>query len=145
MSLKDLIKEKLTKKADMAYELRVNEADASFDSWIRVVENGLERFDMTVDPDMLAQRKATSSYVTHYDGMTVRIFPYAKVGGNFVIKNIIEDIIVFANGELTDRAIPLIVKCFKTNPECSIVYGDEDIAVLDEEYAEIYRKGPDIP
>ena len=140
MSLKDLIKEKLTKKADMAYELRVNEADASFDSWIRVVENGLERFDMTVDPDMLAQRKATSSYVTHYDGMTVRIFPYAKVGGNFVIKNIIEDIIVFANGELTDRAIPLIVKCFKTNPECSIVYGDEDIAVLDEDESGKYGR-----
>ncbi|MCQ2519016.1 MAG: glycosyltransferase [Lachnospiraceae bacterium] len=110
----------------------------SFDSWIRVVEEGLERFDMSYDPEKLEQLKyrknnGDASYTTHYEGMTVSIVPYNNVGENFVIKNIIEDIIVFVNGNLTDRAVPLIVKHFKSNPNCSIIYGDEDIATINED------------
>lgn len=133
MDLKGLVKRKLTARADEVYNLKLNDREISFDAWIRGVENGLERFDMTLDPDTIKTGRTTISYNTHYDGMTVRIFPYAQIGENFIVKNVIEDIIIFVNGGLTDRAVPLIVKAFKANPEVSVVYGDEDIALLRDE------------
>ncbi len=133
--LKTKISNILTERAEAKYRAGYEEKSVSFDAWIRMVENGLERFDMSYDPEKsnLVQKESLNctSYVTHYDGMTVSIIPYNNVGSNFVIKNIIEDIIIFVNGNLTDRAIPLIAKTFKENPECDVVYGDEDMAVID--------------
>ena len=140
MNLKEYLRSILTRHAESVYRAKLKEKSETFDSWIRTVEDGLERFDMTLDTATLPYKREKASYVTHYDGMTVRIFPYSLVGDNFIVKNLIEDIIVFVNGELTDRAIPLIVKCFKAYPSCSVVYGDEDIAVLDEQETDRYGK-----
>ena len=130
MGLKSYIKNEFAKRADSVYEARLSEKRVSYDFWIRLLENSLEQFDMSLDPETVRAGREETSYVTHYEGTTVSIVPFDKVGENFEFKNIIEDICVFVNGELTARAIPLIVRCFKDNPDCMVIYGDEDMATL---------------
>lgn len=132
MDLKGYIRDKIEERADETYAAKLEEKRMSFDSWIRICEDGLERMDMTVDREK-AISESSISYITHFEGTTIRILPFSAVTKNFQIKPYLEDIIVFANGELTDRAIPLIVKAFISNPSRSIVYGDEDLATITDE------------
>ncbi|MBO4679446.1 MAG: glycosyltransferase, partial [Lachnospiraceae bacterium] len=94
-------------------------------------------FDMSVrsqkneETEEGAKSMSKLSYVTTYEGTSFRIVPYSSVDSSFDIKNYIEDYIIFTNGELTDRAIPLLAKAFADNPDADICYGDEDIATLD--------------
>ena len=135
--IKSLIKNATIKHADKVYLKSVEGAVPSYDKWIRDKESSFERFDMSVrskgDSDAADEAKAMSklSYVATYEGSSFRIIPYSVVDTSFEVKNYIEDFIIFANGELTDRAIPFIKKAFGDNPEADILYGDEDIATLD--------------
>ncbi|MBR5945311.1 MAG: glycosyltransferase, partial [Lachnospiraceae bacterium] len=137
MLIKSAIKNVATKYADKAYLKSIDGAVPSYDKWIRDKESELERFDMSVraqsDEAEATDTKSMSklSYVTTYEGASFRIVPYSVVDSSFEIKNYIEDYIIFANGELTDRAIPLLFKAFADNPDADICYGDEDIATLD--------------
>lgn len=137
MFIKTAVKNAATKYADKAYRKSVEGAVPSYDEWIRGKESSLERLDMSVRAknagEEIDEAKSMSklSYVTTYDGSSFRIVPYSAVDHSFEIKNTIEDYIVFANGELTDRAIPLLAKAFADNPDADICYGDEDIATLD--------------
>lgn len=134
MEVKKLIKNSLIKKADRKYLKSIDGRLLSFDAWIRLKEQNLERFDMTVDEKAFAEGQpdiSKLSYGATYDGVTVRLIPYSNVDSQFKIKNYIEDILIFVNGELTDKAIPLLVKKFKENASVDVVYGDEDIAELD--------------
>jgi GT2 family glycosyltransferase len=140
MGIKSFIKNEFEKRVDSVYEARLSEKRVSYDFWIRLLENSLEQFDMSLDPETVRAGREETSYVTHYEGTTVSIVPFDKVGENFAFKNVIEDVCVFVNGELTARAIPLIVRCFKDNPDCMVIYGDEDIATLDKESSLLYGK-----
>ena len=137
MFIKTVVKNAVTKYADKAYRKSVEGAVPSYDEWIRDKESSLERLDMSVRArnlgDEADEAKAMSklSYVTTYEGSSFRIVPYSAVDHSFEIKNTIEDYIVFANGELTDRAIPLLAKAFSDNPDADVCYGAEDIATLD--------------
>lgn len=134
MGVKEVIKKRIYSVADSAYQKDIDGAMPSFDEWVREKESGLERFDMTVDlmgMDIDLSEISELSYAAKYDGVSVRIVPYTKITENFQVKNYIEDILVFVNGEITDKAIPLLVKKFNENAEADILYGDEDIAELD--------------
>ena len=137
MFIKTVVKNAATKYADKAYRKSVEGAVPSYDEWIRGKESSLERLDMSVRARNLgdeadeARAMSRLSYVTTYEGSSFRIVPYSAVDHSFEIKNTIEDYIVFTNGELTDRAIPLLAKAFADNPDADICYGDEDIATLD--------------
>ena len=135
--MKNAVKNVLIKYADKAYKKSIEGVVPSYDKWIREKESLLERFDMSVrtqDNDSGidgSQSMSKLSYVTTYEGSSFRIVPYSSVDSSFEIKNYIEDYIIFTNGELTDRAIPLLARAFSDNPEADICYGDEDIATLD--------------
>lgn len=134
MGVKEIIKKRIYSAADSAYQKDIDGAMPSFDEWVRAKEGGLERFDMTVDimgQDIDLSEISRMSYAAKYRGVSVRIIPYEKISENFQVKNYIEDILVFVNGEITDKAIPLLVKRFGDNSEADILYGDEDIAELD--------------
>ena len=136
MLIKDAIKNVAIKYGDKAYKKSIDGAVPSYDKWIRDKESDLERFDMSVrgqsnEAEEDAKAMSRLSYVTTYEGSSFRIIPYSAIDSSFDIKNYIEDFIIFANGELTDRAIPLLFKAFADNPDVDICYGDEDIATLD--------------
>ncbi len=140
MGLKALIKRELNKRVDREYDLKLSNKRISYDSWIRELEGGLEQVDMSISPESAHNAGNASSYVTHYDGTTISIMPYNAVTKTFSFQNIIEDIIIFVNGELTARAVPLIVRAFRENPDCMVIYGDEDIAELAKEESTDYGK-----
>ena len=135
--IKSLIKNATIKHADKVYAKSIEGAVPSYDEWIRDKESSFERIDMSVrakgDETEAGEAKAMSklSYVTTYEGSSFRIVPYSVVDASFEIKYLLEDFIIFTNGELTDRAIPFIQKTFLENPEADVLYGDEDIATLD--------------
>lgn len=134
MGVKEIIKKRIYSVADSAYQKDIDGAMPAFDEWVRKKESGLERFDMTVDlmgRDIDLSEISRLTYAAKYEGVSVRIIPYEKITKNFQVKNYIEDILVFVNGEITDKAIPLLVKRFQENTEADILYGDEDIAELD--------------
>ena len=128
MDVKSCIKEQLKKHCDKAYFESLERKRVSFDPWIREKEAKLERFDMHVEGQ--ADAGPVISYAARYQGSSIRILPYEAITPGFCVKPYLEDIIIFVNGELTDRAIPAIVKAFNSNPEVSVVYGDEDLAEL---------------
>ncbi|MCR4960347.1 MAG: glycosyltransferase [Lachnospiraceae bacterium] len=128
MMLKSRIKEQLKKRCDKAYLNLLDLKRVPFDSWIREKEDGLERFDMRIEGQ--ADAGPVVSYAARYEGFSIRILPYEAITAGYSVQPFLEDIIIFVNGELTDRAIPLIVKAFRENPDVSVVYGDEDKAEL---------------
>lgn len=135
MDVKKIIKEKLKNRADSFYRETVAEKRISFDEWIRKKESGLERFDMTLDligADLNLLKNGGISYSAKIGATSVRIIPYSEVREGFKVSNFLEDILVFVNGSLTDKAIPLLIKRFSENQEMSICYGDEDLAEIDE-------------
>lgn len=135
MSIKSFIKEKVTSYCDGKYQKALAGKQVSFDEWIREKEKDLERYDMSVEvygSDISPKDFSSLSYSTRYKAASVRIVPFSKVGEGFSIKHYIEDVIIFVNGELTDKAIPLITRVFENNHEAEIVYGNEDIAEIDE-------------
>lgn len=143
MSIKKLVKKKIENIVDSSYRRSIADAMPSFDEWIRNKESTLERFDMTVDlidKDVPKEDISRLSYSTLYKATSLRIIPYEHINDKFNIKHYIEDILVFVNGELTDRAVPLIASKFLQKPEVSIVYGDEDIAELDTKNTEKYGR-----
>ena len=140
---KDFLKREINKRAVADYYKKVSESTVTFDDWIRKKEANLKSFDMTLDAmgeDRVNNELSELSYAARVDDVSVRIVPYSKVQKNFLLRNYLEDIIVFANGELTERALPLIVEAFNKNPEVSVVYGDEDVARLDESESTKYGR-----
>ena len=119
--IKSLIKNATIKHADKVYAKSIEGAVPSYDEWIRDKESSFERIDMSVrskgDETEAGEAKAMSklSYVTTYEGSSFRIVPYSVVDASFEIKYLLEDFIIFTNGELTDRAIPFIQKAFLEN------------------------------
>lgn len=135
MAVKNLICEKLGKRADREYVKMLESRTVSFDEWIRKKESGLERFDMTLDvvgKDVNLTNLPGLSYSANAGAMNIRIIPYSMVDSAFSVAKYLEDILVFVNGALTDKAIPLLTKAFSENPETAVCYGDEDIAEPDE-------------
>lgn len=137
MAIKEAIKKQLEMRAEKSYKSETIGLMPGFDEWIREKEKGLERFDMTLDllgkeNEVSLSELSSMSYAAKVGAMAVRIIPYSKVKPSFKVANYLEDILVFVNGALTDKAIPLLIKTFDENPEVSVCYGDEDIAGLDE-------------
>ncbi len=137
MDFKGFVKNKLEKCMNRTYDEERLAKTNSFDAWIRVKEEGLERFDMTISR---SSEGPLLSYAARYGAFTVRIIPFSKVHNNFAIKPYVEDILVFTEGELTDRAIPLIAKTFANNADVNVVYGDEDIAELQKNEPDEYGR-----
>lgn len=143
MGAKELLKKKIEESCDQKYKKEVEVLDLSFDEWIRKKEEKLERFDMTID--LLASDAAISNterltYCAKVGAVTVRIIPYSSLKGNLKIANYLEDILIFVNGALTDKAIPLLLEKFEEHTEVSLLYGDEDIANLDVTETSKYGK-----
>ncbi len=143
MGLKELIKKPIITYANRQYKRKISGAVPSFDSWIRDKEKNLERFDMTVEllgKDVSPSEYANMSYETRYGATSIRIIPYSKIGPSFSLQHYIEDVLIFVDGALTDKAIPLVSKRFEANPEAVICYGDEDIAEIDADNTLKYGK-----
>ena len=136
--------ENLTAHTAQNYEKVLSEKAISFDEWIRDKEKDLERYDMSLDTEGKESgiiKDISNQFINaEYKGVTLRITPYSRVNANFKVRFFIEDILIFVNGELTDKAIPLLVKIFDKNPNVNIVYGDEDIAAKDNENLSQYGK-----
>ena len=132
--VKELIKKSLVNGAGEKYQKELKAKVLSFDEWIREKESSLERFDMTIDSengDLSAKNVSSMSYTAKFGSTTISIIPYSKVNSSFKVTNYIEDILVFVNGEVTDKAFALLAKKFSESPEVNIVYADEDIADVD--------------
>ena len=132
--VKELVKKSLVKSAGEKYQKELKSKTLSFDEWIREKESSLERFDMTIDlasAELSDKNASNMSFTAKFGSTTISIIPYSKVNSDFKITNYIEDILVFVNGEVTDKAFPLLAKKFNYSPEVNIVYGDEDIADVD--------------
>ncbi len=132
--VKELVKKSLVKSAGEKYQKELKSKTLSFDEWIREKESSLERFDMTIDlasAELSDKNASNMSFTAKFGSTTISIIPYSKVNSDFKITNYIEDILVFVNGEVTDKAFPLLAKKFNDSPEVNIVYGDEDIADVD--------------
>lgn len=143
MGLKELIKKPIITYEDKKYRRKVSDAVPSFDRWIREKEKELERFDMTVEllgKDVAPGEYSNMSYATRYGATSIRIIPYSKIGQSFSLQHYIEDILIFVDGALTDKAIPLISKKFEADSEAAVCYGDEDIAEIDEDNTLKYGK-----
>lgn len=141
MNIKEILKKKIVGKADATYKKGLYDKCPSFDEWIRDKEKSLERFDMTVDIEGHGNENSNAlSYSAQYGATSVRIIPFKTVNNSFKFQYYIEDILVFVDGELTDKAIPLLVKRFNEKPDISIIYGDEDIAKIDETESTKYGK-----
>lgn len=142
--LKTIVKQGLSHYRNRCYLKKMADKIPSFDDWIRKEESGLERYDMSLEPgvcDAVSDNlHSGAQLVAHLGGYSIRIIPYSYLEGNFKLSLYIEDIIVFVDGELTDRALPLITGYFTKHPECSIIYGDEDIATIDMESSNRYGK-----
>lgn len=132
--VREFIKATIQSCEDRKYDKTLSNKSISFDSWIREKEKDLDRFDMSFDVagnDFDRKSFSWISFAAKYEDTTVRIIPYTNVDSHFKISNYIEDILIFVNGELTDKAIPLLAKKFNSNPDMDICYGDEDIADYD--------------
>jgi len=132
--VREIIKTTIQSCEDRKYDKALSNKSVSFDSWIREKEKDLERFDMSFDVggnDFDRKSFSWISFAAKYEDTTLRIIPYTNVDIHFKISNYIEDILIFVNGELTDKAIPLLAKKFNDNPDMDICYGDEDIADYD--------------
>ena len=143
MGTKALIKKKIEEHCDKVYQKEIAGMQLSFDEWIRKKERNLERFDMTIDlldgvPEVINSDEL--SYAAKVGAVTVRIIPYSKIKENFRVANFLEDILIFVNGSLTDKAIPLLIEKFDANPDASVCYGDEDIANIDDTETSKYGK-----
>ncbi len=134
----------LTAYTAQNYEKALSEKAVSFDEWIRDKEKDLECYDMSLNTEGKESgiiKDISNQFINaEYKGVTLRIIPYSRVNANFKVRFFIEDILIFVNGELTDKAIPLIVKAFNENQNVNIVYGDEDIATKDNENLSQYGK-----
>lgn len=133
-SIKDWYFDKKTEEYKEALERRT----ISFDSWIREKEMNLQRFDMTLEGRDNVPFQGDMVFMAKYSGVSFRIVPYSYVNVGFSINNCIEDIIVFVNGKLTDKAIPLLYDTFRNNKKVSVVYGDEDISQIDDSTEKTY-------
>jgi len=132
--VKEFIKKSLVNASGEKYRKELKEKELGFDEWIRMKESSLERFDMTIDSEdskLLEKNTSSMSYTAKFGATTISIIPYAKVNASFKVTNYIEDILVFVNGEVTDKAFALLTKKFNESPEINIVYADEDIADAD--------------
>lgn len=146
--IKGFIKEKIVELDEADYRHKLAEQRIDFDTWIREREVGLARYDMRVAQDGSSENagrnsattQKTMEYSARLEGMSFRIIPYSKLAPGFTVKTYIDDVLIFVNGELTDRALPLIMETLKKYPDCSIIYGDEDIATIDTQPGERYGK-----
>lgn len=134
-SVKSIIKSGIERHVDAVYRLSLENDTVSYDKWIKARELSLPKFDMSVSFNGSAQDIDVHkiSYTAKYEGVSVRIIPYSSVLENFSVKNFIEDILIFVNGELTECAVPLIVEEFMRRQQVNVVYGDEDIIADDNQ------------
>lgn len=134
--------------SEKKYNTLLQSKKMSFDSWIRQEESGLSRFDMTVSNEagnemgktLPEVHDANAEYVAKISGTNFRIIPMAKCGQGFTVKRYLEDVLIFTNGELTDKAFPLILSYFASHPQCFVIYGDEDMATIDATTESRYGK-----
>lgn len=139
-TIKGLIKNKISARMDKSFDAQMEKNDLSYDAWIREKEQNLLRIDMSLDAENAPEHREGLSYAAHVGGFTFRIIPYEKVGEKFSLSAMLEDVIVFVNGELTDRALPLLTEKFSKNNDLAIVYGDEDLAELDTNAVDRYGR-----
>lgn len=128
--VKSLLKNGITKHIDANHMLSVRKDMISYDEWINEKEVALPKFDMSLSMNARTTEDINVHHITYaakYDGVSVRVIPYSSVLDGFEVKNYIDDILIFVNGELTPWAIPLIVSEFVQKPNCNVVYGNEDI------------------
>ncbi len=147
MGLKEVFDKKNRERDIAEYSRSLAKKLRSFDAWISERELSLPKFDMSVSNDTKRYgapedlfRTPLCEYVTRIDHVTFHIVPMEKIRDNFSIRKYIEDIIIFVNGELSESALYLIAQKFMEFPDCSIVYGDEDIATPDDGAEMIYGK-----
>jgi len=128
-SIKTILKSGIDRHINANYKLMLDRDHIEYDEWIRKKEENLPKFDMSVSYDNVNGDIDVHkiSYSAKYEGVSVRIIPYSSVLELFTVKNYIEDIIIFVNGELTECAVPLIVEEFLRKSSVNVVYGDEDI------------------
>lgn len=111
-----------------------DEEETVFEEVVEEELNDDPEEELLVDPEEYVHK----SFVTRVGATTFRIVPFEAISRDFSVNMFIEDIIVFANGELTPWALPLIAETFNKYPKTVIVYGDEDIADLSDDEARLY-------
>lgn len=128
--IKSFIKNGLTRHIDANHLASVKREKLSYGEWISKYEKDFPVYDMSLSMNARTTDDINVHHITYaakYEGMSIRVIPYSSVLDDFEVKNYIDDILIFVNGELTPWAIPLIASEFINRPGCNVVYGNEDI------------------
>lgn len=131
MGIRNFIVHTMDGRHEAEYRRRLEHIRPSYDPWIRGKEENLPSVDLTLPEGGAAD--ADSEYVIRVGATSFRIVPMHKCGNGFSVRAYIEDVIVFAEGELTDTAFSLIGGYFESHPNCMILTGDEDISVRERD------------
>lgn len=129
-TIKSFVKNGITRHIDANHLLSVKREKLTYDKWISKKEADLTRYDMSLSMNARTTEDLDIHHITYgakYAGMSLRVIPYSSVLEGFEVKNYIDDILIFVNGELTPWAIPLIADEFSKKSSCNVVYGNEDI------------------
>lgn len=106
-TLKQFIKEPLIEKQNIRYQMELDEKVVLYDEWIRKVEKQYDE----------------SSSETK-----IPVICYEECVNGFSLKEVRDEFVIFTSNPsgLSKRANDSIAAVFRNNPDCELIYGDED-------------------